>query len=999
MKKLINFLTIGALMLGMLPSLNAAASGGTGTANDPYLISSADDWSEFRTYVNSDADGGAGEYWRLTADIDFADPEGNRGWIDPVALYDTSDKMGTMFKGNLDGGGHVIKNYLINAVKLNTTVGRHGAFGLFSAIGGDAVIENLGVENVTFRLKQDNWIYISAGAIAGFMTDNAVISNCYSKNVTCDYNTEWTGNGAQFSCCGGIAGAMRENSKIEKCYSRQFSKGNGFGSYFSGIVGGIYSANTSIQKCYSDTTIGVADAGAWGSGWWEMYYPDTTTLPWPYAYYSQGTPVGYIGETQTAEELKDVPDNLKGVFEADSNNINGGYPIFPWQQPGKEVLIGTAEELIAAANEINNDPDGGEGNVYKLTADIDLENAVWSTYIGTYNYDDEKEDFKPFKGTFDGNGHIIKNYTLKGAHKIMTGLFGAIGGNAVIKNMGVRNVSVIVDTDWVWTVAGGLAGCVSENAEVTDCYAKNVTMDITNYKIYGDARNSISEGGGLVGEIRGSGAVRNCYARGITMDTEEVNFDGGIAGYVMGNGTIENCYSDLYIAASPKNEAEVSDCYYSKNPPWPWNTGADKNYIYRGTMVAGDEELKTLAPTLGDSFSIDSITSMINDGYPVLKWEYDAPALAGAGTADMPYEIHTIDDFAIFATYDETAGKYFKLMDDVDFNGISWNTPLGTEAAPFEGIFDGGGHVVENIVLKAPQKGKTEYIGLFGYIGADAQICDLGIENVTAEPAGEWGYNTVCGALAGGSAGNASISRCYVKNMTFDNKGQYNFVFLSGGGLLGQVEGEGVKITDCYSIGTKANNNCVAHESGLAGRLLDFESVANCYSDTTLSMCPDGDMSKVSNSYYLTETAGTLYKRAGTLVTGEELRNMGDKLGGSFMNNADGYPMLDWEESAEMDEITSVTYINEAGEETQSASGAVSMKSAGVAKNNGKAGRLFAASYKNGVLTDVVICADEVTASGEYNIGLSLANADTVKIFIMTDNMVPLIKAYTESVQ
>lgn len=167
--KLTSLLLTGAMLISSLPVVNVSAySGGAGTQDNPYLIASAADWNEFTAYVNSDDDQGAGEYWRLAADIDFADEEGNKGWIAPIGNCGR-DGDGTAFKGNLNGNGYLIKNYLIDC---DGSLGEHRAFGLFSGIGGDAVIENLGIENPTLRIGAD-WWWIAGGALAGIAIGNA----------------------------------------------------------------------------------------------------------------------------------------------------------------------------------------------------------------------------------------------------------------------------------------------------------------------------------------------------------------------------------------------------------------------------------------------------------------------------------------------------------------------------------------------------------------------------------------------------------------------------------------------------------------------------------------------------------------------------------------------------------------------------------------------------------------------------------------------------------
>lgn len=129
-KNIVSTLLIPAVMLCSVSLSFAYTDGGSGTETDPYLIGSVADWNEFRTYIEQDDDGGAGEYWKLTADIDFSPYDG--GWIAPVGTYDvgssTESAEGTLFRGNLDGDGHAVKNYTVNATQTN--LGNHSSFGL-----------------------------------------------------------------------------------------------------------------------------------------------------------------------------------------------------------------------------------------------------------------------------------------------------------------------------------------------------------------------------------------------------------------------------------------------------------------------------------------------------------------------------------------------------------------------------------------------------------------------------------------------------------------------------------------------------------------------------------------------------------------------------------------------------------------------------------------------------------------------------------------------------
>ena len=93
--------------------------------------------------------------------------------------------------------------------------------------------------------------------------------------------------------------------------------------------------------------------------------------------------------------------------------------------------IDSVKEFIAFANAVN------AGNSYKgqivvLGADLDLAGVTW-TPIGTSD--------NPFKGTFDGNGKVIKNLSVLMAGKSNVGLFG-FTTDGEIKNVTVENAKV-----------------------------------------------------------------------------------------------------------------------------------------------------------------------------------------------------------------------------------------------------------------------------------------------------------------------------------------------------------------------------------------------------------------------------------------------------------------------------------------------------------------------------------------------------------------------------
>ena len=93
------------------------------------------------------------------------------------------------------------------------------------------------------------------------------------------------------------------------------------------------------------------------------------------------------------------------------------------------------------------------------------------------------------------------------------------------------------------------------------------------------------------------------------------------------------------------------------------------------------------------------------------------------------------------------------MLCDVDLEGAAW-TPIGTQAAPFSGKFDGKGHKVSNFVVNG-DKG----LGLFGY----ALKGNVSISNVTVENAEITGTDYLGGIVG---YAYASVINCHAVNVT-----------------------------------------------------------------------------------------------------------------------------------------------------------------------------------------------------------------------------------------
>ena len=141
------------------------------------------------------------------------------------------------------------------------------------------------------------------------------------------------------------------------------------------------------------------------------------------------------------------------------------------ETPAEVIEISSAEELAA----INSDLSGS----YVLTADIDLSDIEW-TPLGAFVPGGGEEGEVPdmtaaFTGTFDGQGHTIRNLTVNQSEAWAMGLFGCIA-NAEIGNFTLENADVdgmMMTADVVgYTYSSTVSDVKLVNGKVTAHYAE-----------------------------------------------------------------------------------------------------------------------------------------------------------------------------------------------------------------------------------------------------------------------------------------------------------------------------------------------------------------------------------------------------------------------------------------------------------------------------------------------------------------------------------------------
>ena len=245
-KKFLTFLLALCLVMALVPMTAFAEEtpsfgGGTGTQEDPWLITSQEDLIALAEFLNSgnaetfDTENAGvgnchGYYFKQTADIDLTgvtwEPIGYSG-----SYY---------FAGNYDGGGHSITNAVSTGKVDPDGFATAGIFG-WVAFGS---VENLHVKNANFvATGQNNYSYV--GGIAGVCYGSS-IKNCSVENSSLESRRNNNNN-----CAGSIVG-YSTGGTFEKCAAKNNQiRTMAYGGGFVGEVDDGYGVgNSTFTNCY-----------------------------------------------------------------------------------------------------------------------------------------------------------------------------------------------------------------------------------------------------------------------------------------------------------------------------------------------------------------------------------------------------------------------------------------------------------------------------------------------------------------------------------------------------------------------------------------------------------------------------------------------------------------------------------------------------------------------------------------------------------------------------
>ena len=273
--------------------------------------------------------------------------------------------------------------------------------------------------------------------------------------------------------------------------------------------------------------------------------------------------------------------------------------------------------------------------------------------------------------------------------------------------------------------------------------------------------------------------------------------------------------------------------------------------VVSGSAVVSDAFVVPVLPSDGGDGLIDVTTLAQLDA---MRYDLDGdgrPSMSGraAWTAAFSASVLADDDEV---TRDASSGfTGYELMNDLDFADTQWEdptggifsgtrvtggwAPIGDNSSRFTATFEGNDCTLSNLYIN---RGSTDYVGLFGYLGSGGEVRNLGLEggSVTGNNrvGGLVGHNdgTISGSYATGAAtgsgnyvgglvgenGGGTISACYATGnadgswfvgglVGYNNRGTISACYATGaatgsgnnvGGLVGASRH---KISACYAIG------------------------------------------------------------------------------------------------------------------------------------------------------------------------------------------------------
>jgi hypothetical protein len=349
-------------------------------------------------------------------------------------------------------------------------------------------------------------------------------------------------------------------------------------------------------------------------------------------FYDEGTVVNLVAKADEGCYFVNWGGNVSTIANVNSATttitMNGSYVIYA--AFGREVRdwydLDAIRDNLFGSHTLMNDLDSTTPGYEELASPTANQGKGWQP-IGTWS-------LSAFTGTFDAQGHKIRDLFINRSNESPVGLFGYTGEEGIITDINMVDVTV---TGYYYV--GGLVGF--NNGVVTNSYSTGNVSGIVGMvgglvgKNTGAVSNSFStvsasgvvNAGGLVGD-NWDGTVSDSYSTGNVIAS---SCAGGLVAY-NNRGAVTNSYSTGWVTGNEELGGLVGRNYDGTVNDSFWNTETSGQATSNGGTGKTTVEMRDLATFLGAGWNIYTVapgstnstcTWNIVNGvtYPFLSWQ------------------------------------------------------------------------------------------------------------------------------------------------------------------------------------------------------------------------------------------------------------------------------------------------------------------------------------------------------------------------------------------
>lgn len=309
-----------------------------------------------------------------------------------------------------------------------------------------------------------------------------------------------------------------------------------------------------------------------------------------------------------------------------ATDLGDGYTV---SEDGNTYTVYTDDGLMAWAEAAQGNPSLN----CTLTHDIDLSGTEWES-IGDRN--------NVYTGTFDGNGHTIRNMAITKENLSFgddCGMFGRVGTNATIQDLTLEDVRLDVDADDV--SIGALAG--SNQGIISNCRVSG-NISVTN--------NKMGFVGGVVGRME-SGVIQYCHSSASIQGGNSDYVGGVLGGEFLTKTVIKGCSFSGSVTGGNTVGGIAGYCRFFADMTGCYSVGELSSAVYNTGGITGYLQFAGVAGSCywygfdGESVGRCNETDPFSGAYKIdgttHTWQTATEAMNTALGADSEYIWETTD--------------------------------------------------------------------------------------------------------------------------------------------------------------------------------------------------------------------------------------------------------------------------------------------------------------------------------------------------------------------